>query len=76
MLFGFTVSSAKVTVFPVTLILPKEDGKPWASLPCSAAIKTLLLRAVKLLFSIAISLDAFWILITGNSVHTISPSSK
>jgi hypothetical protein len=54
------------TVLPVTLMFLSEVGKPWAALPCSAAIKTLFSTATKVLSTIVESSEDFWRLITGN----------
>ena len=63
-------------VFPVTLMLPIWVGAPCASLPFSAAIKMLLLIALKVLSAIEILSDDFWTLITGKPSHKMSPSLK
>ena len=70
------LSSNFSTVLPVTLMFPIWVGAPCASLPFSAAIKTLLLIALKTLSSIVMLSDDFWILITGNPSQKMSPSLK
>ena len=57
-------------------MLPIGVGKPCASLPFSAATKTLLLIALKVLSSIAMLSEDFWILITGKPSQKIAPSLK
>jgi hypothetical protein len=64
------------TVFPVTLMLPIWVGAPCASFHFSAAIKILLLIALKTLSSREMLSDDFWILITGNPSQRMSPSLK
>ena len=71
-----TSAAYLVTVFPVMLMLPIGVGKPCASLPFSAAIKTFPSITSKVLSLIAMSSDAFWILITGKPFQSIDPSLK